>query len=130
MRYLILLILALPVHAQEFGNEVYYSNSICANTHIIGGNPKSKIELPDEKTRVYPDCETDTHVFEFDWAVRKKMYECAGQAMFYAALTDKYPVCFLLIRTDKEEAFAKAQSEYFRKMNIGYLYLRVQPKTP
>ncbi len=43
-----------------------------------------------------PDCFTNSHVVEFDWGNGMKPYECIGQALHYAELTGKQPLCILI----------------------------------
>lgn len=45
-----------------------------------------------------PDCVLDDTVVEFDFGEGMKPYECAGQALHYARLTGKSPLCILIHR--------------------------------
>lgn len=85
------------VNASEFKNENYYSKQICDKW---GGKP-TRLE-----SGIYPDCETEFMVIEFDWAKRSKLYECIGQALVYAHETGKFPGCVLLSRNLEEFNFA------------------------
>lgn len=67
-----------------------YADSWCAAQGGI-----SKFVLPDD-TR--PDCLLDNTVVEFDFGEKMKPYECAGQALHYARLTGKSPLCILIKR--------------------------------
>lgn len=55
----------------------------------------SEFILPDNSR---PDCVLEDIVVEFDFGEGMKPYECAGQALHYARLTGKSPLCILIHR--------------------------------
>ncbi|MGU9951406.1 MAG: hypothetical protein ACNYPH_03715 [Gammaproteobacteria bacterium WSBS_2016_MAG_OTU1] len=91
------------LHAAEekFENEADYSKSWCMRN---GGD--SHAILPD---RTRPDCLLDTEAIEFDFGYKSKPYECTGQALHYAAVTGKSPLCILIQREGiSDEEFIRA----------------------
>ena len=58
-----------------------------------------------------PDCALLGEVVEFDFGEGSKPYECAGQALHYARLTGKRPLCVLIRRGGMSaESFRRAAS--------------------
>ena len=53
----------------------------------------SRAVLPDGTK---PDCLLENVAVEFDFGRPQKAYECAGQAMHYARITRRKPVCILV----------------------------------
>ena len=94
---LLLLIGSFFVHALE--NEDYYNRQFCEQK-----SGQAEYRLGD-LSRV--DCLTDTHAFEADWADGSKVYEAIGQALYYAAETNKLPGIVLLVRKDKSDKYIR-----------------------
>ncbi len=92
-----LLIGSFFVHALE--NEDYYNRQFCEQK-----SGQAEYRLGD-LSRV--DCLTDTHAFEADWADGSKVYEAIGQALYYAAETNKLPGIVLLVRKDKSDKYIR-----------------------
>lgn len=70
-----------------YENEKIYSDKICKE-ELMGA--------PSDYGSYKPDCETHFAAVEFDWAIKNKIYECFGQALKYADLTNKIPVCYIM----------------------------------
>lgn len=104
----ILLLFSFSSYAIE--KESYYSKKFC---NEISGD--ATIILEDKSS---PDCVTNTHVFEVDWADGMKVYEAIGQSLYYASQTDKKPGILLLIRKDKSEKYIRKIREVIRHFNL------------
>ena len=95
-KLLLLLILSISSFSSyAIENEAYYSEKFC--------NEKDLSSNGEEITSSYPDCLTDTHVFEFDWAEGMKVYEAIGQSLYYSSVSGKKPGILLLIRKENSE---------------------------
>lgn len=70
--------------------ESWYQDKYCKG--------QKEARLADD-TRV--DCLMEEYAIEFDFA--KKWAECIGQALFYAEMTGKKPVCFLIIENKEKD---------------------------
>ena len=82
-------------------NEKYYSDLWCAKN-----KGDSNAVLSD---LARPDCVLPDTVVEFDFGYGMKPYECAGQALHYASITNKKPLCILIKKkwiSDKDYAHA------------------------
>ena len=73
--------------------------------------------LPD-KTRV--DCLTEAYACEYDWAKGNKVYECIGQALWYAQNTGKRPCCVLISKDAKPNEYTRRAQEI---INYNHLYI-------
>ena len=73
----------------------------------MSGQPKYHLKdlssNGEEITSSYPDCLTDTHAFEVDWADGMHVYEAIGQSLYYSSATGKKPGILLLIRKENPE---------------------------
>lgn len=117
---MLLVLSCITAYASEFKNERYYSNYYC---DTLAGSPTT---LP---SGIHPDCESALLVYEFDWAVRKKLYECIGQAWYYAEETGKLPVCAMLVRSDTEMDTAKNATRVMKKASVLWLIYDVRTLT-
>ncbi len=84
-------LLITPIIAEAKQKEKYYQNIHCDS---LKGQVEYKLE---DKTRI--DCLTDTKAIEYDFAT--KWAECVGQAIYYAQIMKRKPVC-ALIGTEKQ----------------------------
>lgn len=98
-----------PIIAPQFGDSAHaagkpekdYAAAWCA---AQGG--MTEFVLPDNSR---PDCVLDDVVVEFDFGEGMKPYQCAGQALHYARLTGKSPLCILIRRPDaSDREFSRA----------------------
>ena len=56
-----------------------------------------------------PDCLLENEAVEFDFGMPHKAYECVGQAMHYARMSERNPVCILVQKAGISVAeFARA----------------------
>ena len=104
-KLLLVLILSISSFASyAIENEDYYSKKFC---NEMSGQPKYHLKdlssNGEEITSSYPDCLTDTHVFEVDWAEGMKVYEAIGQSLYYSSVSGKKPGILLLIRKENSE---------------------------
>ena len=84
-------------------NEEFYSSSWCTTEN------GTTTTLADGTK---PDCLIENHVVEFDWGKKMKPYECVGQALHYAQVTGKKPMCILIQgETIDDHSFSKAVSK-------------------
>jgi len=83
----LILVIAAAVYGSVCAAEKDYVRHHCI---LVGGHIEYR--LPD-RTRV--DCLTADNAIEFDWAY--KWGECIGQAMYYGAMTDRRPMCALIV---------------------------------
>ncbi|MGI9306286.1 MAG: hypothetical protein ACR2P5_03175 [Gammaproteobacteria bacterium] len=83
-----LFLFSSSIFAEEKRNEDSYAQEWCAKNQ-----GESEARLPDG-ARV--DCLLPDYAVEFDWGKGLKVYECIGQALFYAAETKRKPACMLI----------------------------------
>ena len=56
-----------------------------------------------------PDCLLENEAVEFDFGAPHKAYECVGQAMHYARISGRNPVCILVQKAEiSASEFARA----------------------
>lgn len=79
-------------------------------------------ELAD-KSRV--DCLLPDYAVEFDFA--KKRDECLGQALRYAAYTDKKPACCLIVERKKDFKYYYQLRYTIKKKNLGVKLFVITP---
>jgi len=89
------LLLVGSFSALAIEDEDHYNQQFCKE---MQGKAENTL---DDLSRV--DCLTDTHAFEADWADGLKVYESIGQALYYAAESERLPGILLLIRKDNSE---------------------------
>ena len=80
-------------------------------------------ELPD-MSRV--DCLLPDYAVEFDFA--KKRDECLGQALRYAAYTDKKPACCLIIENKKDFKYYRQLRYTIKKQNLNVKVFSISQK--
>ena len=80
-------------------------------------------ELPD-LSRV--DCLLPNYAVEFDFA--KKRDECLGQALRYAAYTDKNPACCLIIENKKDLKYYRQLRYTIKKQNLNVRVFSISQK--
>ena len=97
---LIIILFFASVEAKHIYREKDYQYSWC-----MKHQGQLEVQLFDY-TRA--DCITNTEVVEFDFA--SKWAECTGQALYYGLLTDKSPVCILIIEDFKKDII------YFKRL--------------
>ena len=115
LRWLIVVsLLCLPVYAKRLHPEAFYQNEWCkANNGVV------EYELEDF-TRV--DCLTDSQAVEFDFA--NKWAECIGQSLYYGLMTDKEPVCALIMENPTvDERYLKRIQEVAQKTGLTVITL-------
>ena len=99
---LILSISSFSSYAIE-NDEDYYSEKFC---NEMSGESEKQIKVLSrngEEIISFPDCLTDTHAFEVEWAEGMKVYEAIGQSLYYSSATGKKPGILLLIRKENSE---------------------------
>lgn len=108
LKITLFLILLSPLFAQakHLHTEKWYQERSCSG--------EVEYRLEDGK-RV--DCLTDTHAIEHDFA--DKVYECAGQALYYASQTGKKPGCKLIIESEKDCKYIKPLREINRAFGLN-----------
>ena len=72
--------------AESKQNEAFYANVVCGDLQ-----GETEVRLYDG-TRV--DCLSDDYAVELDFG--HKVFECHAQAEYYAAMTDRIPLCVLI----------------------------------
>lgn len=82
------------VEAKRDNTERYYQEKHCV------GHLEYTLE---DKTRV--DCLMPDKAVEYDFA--DKWAECAGQALYYASMTARHPVCALIIERESDMVYFK-----------------------
>ena len=97
----ILIVLAVIIVPPTFGaGEEDYSSAWCKEQNGI---------VTTLRDGTKPDCLLENEAVEFDWGKGMKPYECTGQALHYAAVTGKRPLCILIQgRGIDDKEFAKA----------------------
>jgi len=112
-------LLSFIVHAiPGYEREAHYSDAICA-IELLG--------TPTNYGAYKPDCETKFAAIEFDWAIKHKIYECLGQALMYASLTGKIPVCYIMATSQASHDLAVEFKEAADLGNIKLIIERVGP---
>lgn len=104
---------ALFAYADEKNTEISYSETWCKKQ---GGDSQAILS---DGTR--PDCLLDNAI-EFDFGYGMKPYECTGQALHYAKLTGKSPLCILI----KKEGIS--DKEFSRAVNKVHVQLQCMDK--
>lgn len=95
-----------------------YQLDIVAHLQGQGINATAEHVLPDG-TRV--DIVTSTYAIEVDFA--RKWAECVGQALFYALMTGKKPVCLVLVGVeDREPGLARLRAVCIRERIDVWVY--------
>lgn len=90
----IFFLLLLPVQAKRLHPESYYQELWCSENK---GQAEFVLE---DLTRI--DCLTNDKAVEFDFA--NKWAECVGQASYYGLMTNKTPVCAIIIENKERDA--------------------------
>lgn len=94
------------------GTEESYSSEWC---HAVGGKE------PRLADGTLPDCIAGDYAVEFDWGKGHKPYECVGQALHYARLSGKQPLCILIRKPGQSmDEFAR----YGRRADSGAVAVR------
>ena len=99
---LILSISSFSIYASEKGED-YYIEKFC---NEMSGESKKQIKVLSrngEEIISFPDCLTDTHAFEFEWAEKMQVYEAIGQSLYYSSATGRKPGILLIIRKENPE---------------------------
>ena len=104
--------------AKHLYKESVYQNYWCTKR---GGIQEYML---DDKSRV--DCLLPNMAVEFDFA--KKRDECIGQALRYAAYTDKQPACCLIIENKKDLKYLHQARKTIYKNDLNIKLYRVTPK--
>lgn len=99
IRIMILFLLIFFLHspitlAANIHKEKEYQNVWCARHNGI-----PEYVIPDDKARV--DCLTEDYAIEFDFAY--KWAEAVGQALYYAAKTNKKPGIVIIIEKERDK---------------------------
>lgn len=111
-------LLALTLaHAARIQPEQIYIEKVCA---ALGGQWERGYVRTSEGT--YPDCETKTKVYEFDFA--DKHYEGLGQAISYARLTEKQGVLVLIVEKTEDVKFVERAQK-----NASFVCPRIEVMT-
>ncbi len=100
---------------QKKYNEKYYQTQLC--NELDGLMEQSLLD----RTRV--DCLTDEYAIEVDFA--KKWAEGAGQALYYALMTEKKPAVGLIVReTEKDRRSVKRLEALAEKYAIKIFIIK------
>lgn len=95
-----LLFIALAISSQSMARhlnyESHYQNIHC---NAINGSAEASI---DGSRRI--DCLTSKYAIEHDFA--SKAYECVGQALYYSIVTQRIPVCALILESENDERYS------------------------
>ena len=114
---LILLFFMLPVQAKHIYKESVYQGYWCNNHGGI-----LEYELKD-KSRV--DCMLPNMAVEFDFASKKD--ECLGQALRYAAYTNKTPACVLILEKKKDLKYYNQLQYTIKKLGLNVCLFSITP---
>ena len=95
--YIIFILQFNTVYAKNNHWETHYQKIHCND---IQGRTEVRIKYG----RI--DCETEKYAIEHDFA--KKAFECIGQALYYAEVTNKIPVCALIFEHGASDVKATA----------------------
>lgn len=120
MKKLILLsfVLLLPIcSGKHIYPEKYYQKQWCDKK---GGIMEYRLS---DKTRV--DCLTDKYAVEFDFA--PKYHECLGQALHYAARTNKQGVCVLIIEKPEQKKYVYRLRNTIRRKQLNVRTFTIKP---
>lgn len=109
-------LLLLPVQAKRLNPESYYQNLWCNEQ-----KGQTEYELED-LTRV--DCLLENKAVEFDFA--NKWAECIGQSLYYGIMTNRTPVCALIMEKESDIKYLKRLEEVSKQTGIEII--KIVPK--
>ena len=109
-------LLLLPVQAKRLNPESYYQNLWCNEQ-----KGQTEYELED-LTRV--DCLLKDKAVEFDFA--NKWAECIGQSLYYGIMTNRTPVCALIMEKESDIKYLKRIEEVSKQTGIEII--KIVPK--
>jgi len=115
--FLALLFFVGTCSAQELKTERDYQLHL---NKIFQGKVEHRLQ---DNTRV--DILTDDLAIEVDFA--SKWFEGIGQALHYAALTNKTPAVILIVENDQDEKYVTAALNVARKMSLKLSTRTVSP---
>jgi hypothetical protein len=109
-------LLLLPVQAKRLNPESYYQNLWCNEQ-----KGQTEYELED-LTRV--DCLLENKAVEFDFA--NKWAECIGQSLYYGVMTNRTPVCALIMEKESDIRYLKRIEKLKEKLQLEVI--EIYPK--
>jgi hypothetical protein len=106
----------LSVQAKRLNPESYYQNLWCNEQ-----KGQTEYELED-LTRV--DCLLKDKAVEFDFA--NKWAECIGQSLYYGIMTNRTPVCALIMEKESDIRYLKRIEKLKEKLQLEVI--EIYPK--
>ena len=117
LRWLVIFsLLLLPVQAKRLHPESYYQELWCSEQK---GQAEFVLE---DLTRV--DCLIEDKAVEFDFA--NKWAECAGQSLYYGIMTNRTPVCALIMEKESDIKYLKRIEKL--KEKLQFEIIEIYPK--
>ena len=117
MKYwIIMLTLLASISASALENENFYNKKYCDELGGTYGQWHTKTETG--ATGASVDCETDTIVWEGEWAY--KSYEGVGQSLWYASITGKIPGIIFYLTKTKNQKYIDRAILTLDSLNIDY----------
>ena len=123
MRYFILFLTILLTSTNCYAKHLY-KESVYQEFWCNKRGGVLEYELSD-MSRV--DCLLPDYAVEFDFA--RKRDECLGQALRYAAYTQKAPACCLIVENKKELKYYRQLRYTIKKKNLEVKLFMITPKS-